>query len=48
MVAGIWGQTRFLGTGGANRGTDTVFGPDRQTLDTPDPSKRRSDGRDLL
>jgi len=31
--------------GGANRGTDTVFGPGRQTLDTPDLTKRRSGGR---
>jgi len=25
MVVGIWGQTRCLGAGGANRGTDTIF-----------------------
>jgi hypothetical protein len=26
MVGGIWGQTRCLGDGGANRGTDTISG----------------------
>ena len=37
-----------LPVGGANRGTDTVFGPGRQTLDPPDLTKRRSDGRGQL
>jgi len=30
--AQIWGQTRCLGSGGANRGTDTIFRPGGRTL----------------
>jgi len=33
-----------LRAGGANRGTDTIFGPGDRTFDTPDPTKRRSGG----
>ena len=45
MVGVIWGQTRYLGTGGANRGTDTTFGPGGWTFDPLDLSKRLSGGR---
>ena len=58
MVAGIWGQTRSLEAGGANRGTGTMSGMDqiwRQTrnsadriFDPLDLSKRRSGGRGRL
>ena len=41
----IWGQTRYLGAGGANRGTDTTFGPGGWTFDPLDLSKRLSGGR---
>jgi len=44
MVGVIWGQTRYLGTGGANRGTDTTFGPGGRTFDPLDLSKRLSGG----
>jgi len=43
----IWGQTRYLGAGGANRGTDTTFGPGGWTFDPLDLSKRLSGGARL-
>jgi len=44
-VGVIWGQTRYLGAGGANRGTDTTFGPGGWTFDPLDLSKCLSGGR---
>jgi len=39
-VGGIWGQTRCLGTGRANRGTGTIFGPGDRDFDTSEQTQR--------
>jgi len=39
-VGGIWGQTRCLGAGRANRGTGTIFGPGDRAFDTSEQTQR--------